>query len=123
MKRCSTSLAWREIQTGHDGKTPPIHSDEGQLQRWTMGERNQNPGALLGEWIMVPAPVGSTQARPQKVIHSHHMDLQFSFWVDNSKELKTGAQKNKTQQKPHTHSQLHYSHTPKVETQVSTDNA
>lgn len=48
MKRCSTSLAWREIQTGHDGKTPPIHSDEGQLQRWTMGERNQNPGALLG---------------------------------------------------------------------------
>ena len=61
--------------------------------RWGRGTRIR--GHCWREWIMVPAPVGSTQARPQKVIHSHHMDRQYSFWVDNSKELKTGAQKNK----------------------------
>lgn len=44
MKRCSTSLAWREIQIGHDGKIPPIHSDEGQLTKVDDGGEEPESG-------------------------------------------------------------------------------
>ena len=112
MKRCSTSLAWRDIQIGQDEKTPPIHSDEGQLQRPTMGEGNQNPGALLGGVDSDASTCGKHPGTSSKLNTGSPHAPAVQFPGIYSKKLKTGVQKKK-KKTPYTHSQQHYSQYPK----------
>ena len=95
MKRCSTSLAWRDIQIGQDEKTPPIHSDEGQLQRPTMGEGNQNPGALLGGVDSDASTCGKHPGTSSKLNTGSPHAPAVQFPGIYSKKLKTGVQKKK----------------------------
>lgn len=122
MKRCSTSLAWRDIQICQDEKAPPIHSDEGQLQRPTMGERNQNPGELLGGVDSDASTCGKHPGTSSKLYTGSSHAPAVQFLGIYSKKLKTGVQKNKKRPHIHIHSSATHN-TPKVEELASTDNA
>ena len=112
MKRCSTSLAWRDIQIGQDEKAPPIHSDEGQLQRPMMGERNQNPGHCWGGVDSDASTCGKHPGTSSKLYTGSPPAPAVQFLGIYSKKLKTGVQKKK-KKTPYTRSQQRYSQHPK----------